>query len=165
MPQVTAICKMPGHPPKKKLSWTLVGAQLENCTIRDFALSQWDVRYQENAKKLLQMSMLGLQNQMICWYTGISEWLIQYLWKTFHKTGGVWVPLCTGQPCTSIQQLAILYFYFYLSINSLLVPQRVYWVSTKYFSYGIPRATSRGLWCRGCNFHNFEDNMLVRIYK
>ena len=79
------------------------------------------------------MSMLGLQNQMICWYTGIGEWLIQYLWKTFHKTGGVWVPSCTGQPCTSIQQLAILYFYFYLSINSLLVPQRVYWVSTKFF--------------------------------
>jgi hypothetical protein len=53
----------------------------------------------ERKQIALQMSLLNIQDPMICRYTGISERSLRYMRKTFRETGEVVRTLvCAGRP-------------------------------------------------------------------
>ena len=55
----------------------------------------------EHKEVALWMSLKNVSDKKIYCYTEISEWLLQYLQKTYQETGEVVrVPVCPGQPCT-----------------------------------------------------------------
>ena len=119
---ITAICNTLGHPTKKKLGRTLVGALIFFRTIRKSYHTSITMGHhipRERKEVALQMSVLGLQDRTIRRYTGVSERSMRYLRKTFRETGEVVrVPLCTGRPRildsldTTVNSYPFLYFFY-----------------------------------------------------